>query len=377
MEEITTEEQKKYWDIFISLNPINGYLSGDQAAKVLRNSKLSNEKLEKIWNLADIDKDGNLDFEEFCISMRLIFDVINKVYLEVPSRLPDFLIPTSKAHLIVAQEAIYENEQNAHLMQKTNKTKILSDNFDWYIQPSDKQNYEAIYSSNADLYGNISFNTLRNFYAILDISEEELRNAWKLVNPKMKETIEKDQAFYFLHILNQRNKGIRVPSVVPANLRATFEKNPVDYNINEVSSYKNDHKNAIFPQSSKHTSPVKKYDSSKEMHATYVEDSNMDGIRQKRQEIHYQGKKYRSDGSDEHISHNIILAELEQMLEFKKNELKLLKEGNIKSVTGMNDLESVQSDVLVMKQQIDNLGSYLIKKTDELQKLRSDIRQET
>ncbi|KTW30235.1 hypothetical protein T552_00713 [Pneumocystis carinii B80] len=376
MEEITTEEQKKYWEIFISLNPINGYLSGDQAAKVLKNSNLPNEKLEKIWNLADIDKDGNLDFEEFCISMRLIFDVINKVYLEVPSRLPDFLIPTSKAHLIVAQEAIYENEQNTHLMQKTSKTRILSDNFDWYIQPSDKQNYDAIYSSNADLYGNISFNTLRDFYAILDISEEELLNAWKLVNPRMKETIEKDQAFYFLHILNQRNKGIRVPNVVPANLRATFEKNPVDYNINEAS-YKNDHKNANFPQSSKHKSPMKKYDSSKEMYATHVEDSNWNDIRQKRQEIHYQGKKHRSDVSDEHVPHSIILAELEQMLEFKKSELKRLKEGDVKSITGMNDLESIQSDVLEMKQQIDNLGLYLIKKTDELQKLRSDIRQET
>lgn len=76
--------------------------------------------------------------------------------MDVPSRLPNFLIPTSKAHLVVAQEAIYENEQNARLMQKKNKERILSDDFDWYIHPSDKQNYEAIYSSNADLYGNIS-----------------------------------------------------------------------------------------------------------------------------------------------------------------------------------------------------------------------------
>lgn len=211
---------------------------------------------------------------------------------------------------------------------------------------------------------------------MLDISEEELRDAWKLVNPKMKETIQKDQAFYFLHILNQRNKGIRVPSVAPTNLRASFEKNTVDYNIDEVS-YKNDHKNAIFSQSSKHTSPARKYDSSKEMHATHVEDNNWDGIRQKREETYYQGKKHRSDVSDDHISHSIILTELEQMLEFKKNELKRLKEGNIKSIMGINDLENVQSDVLVMKQQIDNLGSYLIKKTDELQKLHSDIRQET
>ncbi|KAG5519896.1 hypothetical protein PMAC_000173 [Pneumocystis sp. 'macacae'] len=176
MEEITTEEQKKYWEIFISLNPKNGYLSGDQAADVLKNSKLSNYQLEKIWNLAGI-VDGNLDFEEFCIAMRLIFDVINNVYVEVPAELPDFLIPTSKAHLITARQAINENVQRQQFMKIPNKTRALRYDFDWHIQPSDKQNYETIYTSTADSYGYISFDTLKNLYAILDISDTELRDA--------------------------------------------------------------------------------------------------------------------------------------------------------------------------------------------------------
>jgi Cytoskeletal-regulatory complex EF hand len=87
---ITEAEQRKYWEIFTALNPVNGYLTGFQAKAVLENSELDNRQLEAIWDLADVDNgtvpltkslttDGNLDFEEFCVAMRLIFDVINGV----------------------------------------------------------------------------------------------------------------------------------------------------------------------------------------------------------------------------------------------------------------------------------------------------------
>lgn len=99
-------EIKKYWEIFQGLKPENNKLTGDRVSPVLKNSRLKDDQLSKIWDLSDIDADGRLDFEEFCITMRLIFDLVNGSMLEVPLELPGWLIPSSKAHLIHANRAV-------------------------------------------------------------------------------------------------------------------------------------------------------------------------------------------------------------------------------------------------------------------------------
>ncbi|OBZ88732.1 Actin cytoskeleton-regulatory complex protein end3, partial [Choanephora cucurbitarum] len=111
MSAITQAERQKYAEIFQARGQVNGYMSGAIARDVLLNSNLPPNRLERIWDLSDIDKDGNLDFEEFCIAMHLTFGCINGV--EPPVSLPPSLVPSNKTHLLPQQQQFATGYQQA------------------------------------------------------------------------------------------------------------------------------------------------------------------------------------------------------------------------------------------------------------------------
>ncbi|KAL4232733.1 RalBP1-associated Eps domain-containing protein 1 [Mactra antiquata] len=87
------EEQREYYvKQFQNIEPdINGHISGVVAKGFFEKSKLSNQELSKIWNLADLNRDGALSLEEFCIAMHLV--VLRRNDIEIPDRLPFSLMP--------------------------------------------------------------------------------------------------------------------------------------------------------------------------------------------------------------------------------------------------------------------------------------------
>ncbi|KAI7899507.1 cytoskeletal-regulatory complex EF hand-domain-containing protein [Cokeromyces recurvatus] len=276
MNAITPAERQKYAEIFQARGQVNGYMSGAIARDVLLKSNLPPNRLERIWDLSDIDKDGNLDFEEFCIAMHLTFDCINGA--EIPISLPPSLIPPMKAHLLPSQPQHYltggyqqpqptgyqgyqqpqptgyqqpqpTGYQQSQLtnyqqpqptgyqqfqptgyqqpqptgyfgqQQQQQQTEL---EFSWDMTPDEMTSYQNIYSKYANDTGKVKFSQMDDFYNTLGLSRTDLTNAWTLIDVNHTNALTQDQCLMFYHILNQRTRGIRIPKELPPDLHAAF-----------------------------------------------------------------------------------------------------------------------------------------------------------
>ncbi|CAJ0760572.1 22574_t:CDS:2 [Entrophospora sp. SA101] len=254
MSGISDAEKQQYLQLFSQLNPSpSGHITGIQAKDWLIKSNLPNiikSTINLKRDLCDIDKDGRLDFDEFTVTCRLVNDLLARVYPEVPKFLPPQLVPPSKVrHLLsvnsgvgntfgsntsLINSGIYPTQSITQIPQLTTITPPqsmqslssisslsaisnrfgsfpaapLSDDFDWYMPPADKFNYENEYSKKVDQNGYVRFTSFDDLYTRLGISREEGIAAW--------------------------SKGKRIPDNMPSALKTSLLKGKLNYNYNEV-----------------------------------------------------------------------------------------------------------------------------------------------
>ncbi|CAG9111674.1 unnamed protein product [Plutella xylostella] len=92
---VSEAQARHYAAQFAQLRPDRGLLSGHTARLFFEKSRLPVADLRKIWQLADITKDGALSLEEFSIAMHLI--VLRRADVPVPDALPPALRPAPRA----------------------------------------------------------------------------------------------------------------------------------------------------------------------------------------------------------------------------------------------------------------------------------------
>lgn len=395
---IEQNEIEKYWEIFASLSNGSKYLTGAQAAPILKNSQLRDDQLERIWDLSDVDNDGNLDFEEFCVAMRLIFDLVNGECNDVPSQLPDWLVPETKAHLVQAKRALTGKQVKFEQADEELDLPGLKDGFDWYMSPSDKSKYQEIYDANRDPHGEIAFESLEPLYSSLDVPDTDIRSAWNLINPSASLKISKDPAIAFLHILNNRHEGYRIPRTIPPSLRSSFEQNKIDYQIDNQRSLSAAQRWASRGEDDTSTGRKAKFGdtyltrmkiggnssyrpSGTDFSSTKSNDE-WEEVRLKKQLAELEEKiKVNEAASANHSTERrdtkpaLVKRELEKLLDYKRNVLRDLERGVFQAKAGTN-LKGIGDEIAVVMEQVDRLDAHLNSRRQVLAELEQEIERE-
>ncbi|KAM6129065.1 epidermal growth factor receptor substrate 15 isoform 4-T4 [Phoenicopterus ruber ruber] len=244
---VKLEDKAKYDAIFDSLNPVNGFLSGDKVKPVLLNSKLPVDILGRVWELSDIDRDGMLDRDEFAVAMFLVYCALEKE--PVPMSLPAALVPPSKRKpisvpgampLIPSSTSTKESHQSLPpvgiLAAKTPLTQ-------WVVSPADKIKYDEIFvKTDKDMDGFVSGVEARELFLKTGLPSAVLAHIWALCDTKDCGKLSKEQFALAFYLINQKlTKGIDPPQALtpemipPSDRGVSLQKNT--QGLNSVADF--------------------------------------------------------------------------------------------------------------------------------------------
>ncbi|KAJ2128873.1 endocytosis defective- protein [Coemansia sp. RSA 921] len=238
---ISPEERQQYQQHFLNANPVNGKLPGAAARANLMQSGLSTQHLGEIWELADIDKDGALDFDEYSVAMKLVFSVLNRTISSVPPVLPPSLIPQSKyQHFGSAANLSPQFASPQHASQfaspqhatpqfaspNASVTSIHSPTgaLDWYISGADRARYQGLFAQHSRGSENVRLLDMDDFLGTLGIARSVTTQAWNLVDVRKYQQLNQEQFIYLMHILHACTRGAPVPSVLAPSVKDAIYK---------------------------------------------------------------------------------------------------------------------------------------------------------
>jgi hypothetical protein len=265
------------------------------------------------------------------------------------------------------------------------------------MSPGDKSKYEEIYTSNKNARGEIAFTSLQPLYDSLDVPDSDVRTAWNLINPSARPEIGKDATLAFLHMLNNRHEGYRIPRTVPASLRASFERRDIDYNLDRVSSPSSQRwatnrddttttgRKAKFGDAYLTRLGVGDRGGSYKSKGTDFshtqQDPEWDEVRLKRQLKDIEEKIERAEkeagrrtgNRSERSKPALIKRELEMLLDYKRKILKELEDGDRGKNGAGGGPDGLKGDIEVVKEQVEGLEAHLRERERVLDDLKQQI----
>lgn len=246
-------DQAKYDSIFDSLNPIDGKVPGAKVRPVLMNSGLPGASLAKIWELSDLDKDGQLDRVEMSIALHLVYRALQGD--TIPAALPSSLLRPSMISPIVpppsalhrggrrsrtgsvasldaaSTSSISSGFQGAPIQPRSQSVQpaatstpthpmgpmaSLNPLLGWPVQSTRYEQQFRKADSNCD--GLVSGADIRDDLLKTGLPQTTLARLWALADIKKTGMLNLEQYSLIMHLIEQCRQGSPVPPALPQNL---------------------------------------------------------------------------------------------------------------------------------------------------------------
>ncbi|ORY90598.1 hypothetical protein BCR43DRAFT_480607 [Syncephalastrum racemosum] len=264
-EVISASDRDKYLNLFARQPLEEGCLSAETAIRVFARSRLSNDILAQIWNLADVRKAGNLNQTEFVIAMHYIAKLMDGSIQHLPSHLPSSVYrsasgsiqsspllrrasvmhsPVSPPHSLgpryspirasvrpAAAAAASATAPRPSQLQRTGSIDSLGNaafgpiiaqdhqHGSWDVSAQEKEQYDAFFDKiDTNQRGYIEGPEAVEFFNNSKLPPSDLARIWDMADMEEKGRLTKDEFAIAMHLINARLRGMPLPRTLPKTL---------------------------------------------------------------------------------------------------------------------------------------------------------------
>jgi Ca2+-binding EF-hand superfamily protein len=228
------EDKLRYDKMFLGMSPVGGKLSGEKARPVMMASKLPVDALGKIWNLSDLDRDGQLDSEEFAVAMRLI--QLCQAGELLPPSLPVSIIPLSKRTGVGVGTGvtgvtgiggvkslgtgIHPSPSSSPVPPTSSSSSpTLTRKQEWVVTEETKAKYDKYFEGiDKDKDGLVSGDEARGLFMASNLSSNILAHVWNLCDSQKKGKLNVEQFALAMYLIAEKVRGKELPTELAPNM---------------------------------------------------------------------------------------------------------------------------------------------------------------
>ncbi|KAI9031588.1 hypothetical protein CLU79DRAFT_802150 [Phycomyces nitens] len=226
-EVITPVEREKYGSIFRAHHPNNGVLDADTAKSIFLKSQLPAETLGQIWQLADIQQNGQLTQPEFAIAMHYIAKLMDSTITTLPTQLPQSVY-ASAANLPINSPMMRANTMTPPQRSQTidslgsmafSSAAAGQEPGPWDVTAQEKAQYDAFFDKIDTAHtGQVQGKETVEFFKNSKLPEQDLAAIWDLADAGQRGQLSRDEFAVAMHLIHARLKGEPLPSSLPRSL---------------------------------------------------------------------------------------------------------------------------------------------------------------
>ncbi|XP_054277606.1 epidermal growth factor receptor substrate 15-like 1 isoform X2 [Macrosteles quadrilineatus] len=233
---VKPHEREKYDQLFDSLQPLNGVIPGNKVKGLLLDSKLPMDTLGKIWDLADMDKDGSLDRHEFVVAMHLVYKALEKY--AIPNSVPPELLPPGKRKdpLHAAPAPIIPIAPITKPVEHAKPAVPPAPQAPWVVSAEERQRYDVMFHhADVDKDGFVSGHEIKNVFLQSGVPQQVLAHIWGLCDMKQTGKLNGEQFALAMWLISQKLQGkdpppALTPEMIPPSARGKSAENQPENN---------------------------------------------------------------------------------------------------------------------------------------------------